>query len=167
MRYITTVVVLLMVLAGCGSGEDTTSAAGPETITQPTQQPTTALDPAPQTGEAVDARVIFDGETCSYLGPTIIPSDTEVTFEFDDAAHPAALVVLSVDDETTWEQVLQATGPGTARVVPEWVQQYWAQIESGSLVRRLDPGDYLVTCNTAPEDTDAVHPATLIEVIET
>ena len=27
----------------------------------------------------------------------------------------------------------------------------------------LNQGDYLVTCNTSPEDTDRVHPAAFIE----
>ena len=168
MRRITALIVsLVMVLAGCGGdGDEPAFVESPTTTTQAAQEPTTTSQPAAQAVEAVDAKVVFDGENCSYLGPVVIPAGTEATFEFDDTAHPAALVVLLVEEGTTWDQVVEATGPGTARVPPSWVVNMWVQIETGSLVTTLGEGNYLVTCNTAPDDTDAVHPAALIQVIE-
>jgi hypothetical protein len=168
MRRITALVVsLVLVLAGCGGdGGETASAEEPTTTTQAAQEPTTTSQPAAQAVEAVDAKVVFDGEKCSYLGPAVIPAGTEVNFEFDDSAHPAALVVLHVEDGTTWDQVVESTGPGTARMTPPWVVSYRVQVETGTLVTTVEQGDYLVACNTAPDDTDAVYPAVLIEVIE-
>ena len=168
MRRITALIAsLVLALAGCGGDGDDASPIDELTTTTPTtQEPTTTSEPVFQAVEAVDAKVVFDGEACSYLGPVAIPAGTEVTLEFDDTAHPAALLVLLVEEGTTWDQVVESTGPGTAQVIPPWVVSYWVQIETGSLVRTFAEGNYLVTCNTAPEDTNAVHPAALIQVIE-
>ncbi len=167
MRSIRASTVVLALLVGACGGEVTDSA--------PVEEPviTTAIEESASTGEAVeapaetmDAKVVFDGDMCTYRGPAVVPAGSEMMFEFDDSAHPAALVVLLIEEGTSWDQVLQDTGPGTARMAPEWVVHYWVQIESGSLVRTMDQGEYLVTCNTAPDDTDAVHPAALIQVID-
>lgn len=161
------IVSVALVLAACGGdGDEAASVEEPTVTTQAAQEPTTTSEPSAQAVESVDAKVVFDGEACSYLGPTVIPAGTEVTFDFDDSAHPAALVVLLVEEGTTWDQVVEASGPGTAQKVPPWVVSYWVQIETGSQVRTIGQGNYLVTCNTAPEDGDVVHPAALIEVIE-
>ena len=113
-RNTTLIVSLALVLAACGGDVDAAaSVEEPATTTQAAQEPTTTSQPAAQAKEAVDAKVVFDGEACSYLGPAVIPAGTEVTFEFDDSAHPAgaALVVLLVEEGTTWDQVVEASGP--------------------------------------------------------
>jgi hypothetical protein len=64
-------VAVTLLLAGCGSDDETTPA---KTSTTATAAPTTAEAPATTTTSLVDAEapaisVVFDGETCAYEGP--------------------------------------------------------------------------------------------------
>jgi hypothetical protein len=136
-RIVAILTVMVLVVAGCATTDDAATAEESTTATQTAAAPTTNTEPTPQASEAVDAKVVFDGDACSYLGPTVIPAGTETTLEFDDSARPAALVVLLVEAGTSWDEVVASTGPGTASpaAIPAWVIDYWVQVESGSLVR--------------------------------
>lgn len=116
---------------------------------------------------ALEVKVVFDGETCSYEGPATVPSGASVIFAFEATAKPddVALVVLEIDEGTTWEQVVESTEklPASTTSRPAWVNDYDVHIGPGSMEKVLNQGDYLVTCNTSPEDTDRVHPAAFIE----
>jgi hypothetical protein len=134
-----------------------------------TAAPTTS-SPDPVASE-VDAKVVFDGETCLYLGPLVVPGGSEVTFAFEATARPenVALVVLGVHEGTTWEEILadSADLPASTDTIPAWAkaEDLNVRFSSGHLTKALEVGDYLVSCNTAPEDTDQVYPAAMIEVI--
>jgi hypothetical protein len=117
--------------------------------------------------DAIEVKVMFDGETCSYEGPATVPSGALVIFAFEATAKPddVALVVFEVDEGTTWEQVVESTEklPASTMSPPAWVNDYDVHIGSGLMEKVLDQGDHLVTCNTSPEDTDHVYPAAFIE----
>ena len=87
MRHIAVLLgVVLLVVAGCGGGEDTpaaTTTQAPAT-NQPAAESTASLSSAEA---AVDALVVYEPGNCTYLGPAVIPRGTKATFEFDDGGH--------------------------------------------------------------------------------
>ena len=81
--------LLAVMLAACSSGTSAAPSAAPSVEPTPQPTPTTAATPAPTASPAPTAttpglsvKVTFDGETCSYVGPTVIPDGTMLRFEY-------------------------------------------------------------------------------------
>jgi glucose/arabinose dehydrogenase len=169
MRGTTSLIVALLMLAGCGgSGEDAVSNAAPETASAGAQSESTA---APTTTPAeMDAKVVFDGETCSYVGPAAVPDGTKVAFEFEATAKSddIAMVVGGVEPGTTWEQYAEWADRAAAGSPPPFgTSDYRVLIGPGSLAVTLHDTDYVVNCATSPSDTNENFAAAFIEVSET
>ena len=178
--------VLLLVVAGC-SGDDAPAEPAATTtqvsaITQPAVDPT--ISPL-SAEEAVDATVVFEPGSCTYLGPVVIPYGTKVAFEFDDGGHAVDFVVGLVIDGTTREEIIEYNetrgGPNTAWVStpyfsagPAYRQRNEGFLEEGStgsgehvmVVEFRDDGDWAVECITSPYLTNRAYLGGMIKVIE-
>lgn len=178
MRRITTLMTaLVVVLAGCGGDGSEVAAtdASPAAVTATTLEPPTTTQPQVDPDlpkiepPEIEAKVVFDGATCSYAGPLVVPAGVKIGFDFDATAkaESVALVVLGVAEGTTWEEVLEgAEMPASGPVFPEWAKTDKIHVDfPGTMTTALEAGEYVVTCNTAPSDTDRVHPAALLEVM--
>lgn len=140
MRKLTTFVGLLaLVVAACGA------SASPSPVPTETPAPTGAATAAPTAAPTASATVTFDGATCAYSGPTVVPAGTKLTIEFQNT--PAAiqastnqgatsigsdLVILPVKPGTT-EATLEATMPAPEGTKGDWDVPDWA-IASGQSV---------------------------------
>jgi hypothetical protein len=178
-RITTLVAALVLLLAACGgasgdvAAEDGTDAATTEATQAPstTQEEAETTVPATPASPSIEAKVVFDGESCVYQGPLVVPDGVEIAFDFEATARPenVALVVVGVVDGTTWEEIAHDadTIPASTSDIPSWVRvdDLDVRITPGSLTVPLEIGDYAVTCNTSPTDTDRVYPAALIEVM--
>ena len=129
-----------------------------------------ALESATAAAQAAPiANVTFDGEQCIYDGPVTMPVAPEVAFEFAPSVEPdrVALVVGPLKEGYTWEDVLESAEADGAGHVPRWAGPgYQIQYGPGSLVVAMEPGPYIVTCDTSPAYTNSRYPAALIEVTE-
>jgi hypothetical protein len=169
MRQLSAILAALALVAGCttvGTSPGLTPAASPAVSTSPTAPPTRAPSPSP---EAVNAKMAFDGTTCTYVGPTVIPSPAMLTVEYRPTADQEAsgVVLFAIRSDSTAEEIARteqdpnqpAIGEGPA---PAWVDEatVHAMFGSGSVtfpdalrVRRLDDGTvydrYFIDCATA------------------
>jgi hypothetical protein len=156
--------VLALVLAGCTAGAAATPAAEPSEPSAEAQatpegvQPTAPTTPKPTeapaaTTAALDVKVTFDGETCTYFGPTTIVDGTVLRFEFaPDLGITAYLLVTGVKEGTT-DQTLkewQEAHPGNSvDNVPPWVIEPTASWTQGS-------GTFLYTIESVKAGNDGV-----------
>jgi hypothetical protein len=182
-RFTTFTGVLVLVVAACTAGSSPSptnvpATATPVTATQAPATPVPTATPAPTaTPVAISAAVTFDGKTCVYTGPAVVPRGAAVTFTMTNAPAlkkdaKAALLVMPVTGGTTWQQVLAATGPGkSVEVIPPWVNGLkvdgvFPDSVTGPTVTTTTTDDlYLVMCATGPNDTDQGFPALLLKVL--
>lgn len=161
----------VLMLAACTvSGDDSAAETGLETATTlatPTSETTPAgADSAP----AIGAEVLFDGEACSYSGPSAVPDGTKVTFVFEATAKPddIALVVGGVEPGTTWEQFTDWAATTAAGGPPPFAARGYRVIYGpGALEMTLIETDYMVACATSPSDTNENFAAGFIQVTGT
>jgi hypothetical protein len=122
----------------------------------------------------LEVKVTFDGETCTYLGPSVIPDGTVMEFEYapDQEAAGSYLIVYAVKPGTTWEMLLESL-PGSVYDAPEWVYQETAAGVQGAgtmlysiAIEKMgkdgvdyEVGGYQVACNTP-----AMYPAAQLSV---
>jgi hypothetical protein len=133
--------LLAVMLAACSSGTSPAPSAAPSVEPTPLPTPTTAETSAPtappaptSTTAGLSVKVTFDGETCTYVGPTVIPDGTVVRFEYvpDQGVASSTLLVYGIKPGTTWEMV---TPPGTVDAyenIPDWVYQETASWIDGA-----------------------------------
>jgi hypothetical protein len=168
--------LLTLVLAACTVGGSPAPSSVPTevpgepaaAVTTPT--PTTAPTPTPaRTPTAVlEVRVTFDGETCTYLGPAVVPHGTMLRFEFapDEAVSDADVLVYAVEPGTTYQDLLDWLevygGDNVAANVPPWVRQETVGYTNGAgtmlyMVEAMKPnadgesvavGGYQILCAT-------------------
>ena len=116
--------LLSAVLAACASGATTSPTTEPSA--QPPQTP--APSPTAQSPEApaptattsvLDVKVTFDGETCTYLGPSVILDGTVLRIEYavEREFWGSWLMIYGVKPGTTYEDLvesLRTTTTGTS-----------------------------------------------------
>lgn len=195
-RFTTLIGTLVLVVAACSGSASPTATPGPATATPvaatPAANPAT---PAPTaTPAAISATVTFDGQACTYAGPAVIPRGTTVTFTlvntpaWEKESLGAALVVAPVRDGTTWAQALAWAETQHVFPLPEWilipgtgVGPYGAEFDglgealplvpdgnrvdqTGTIV--MTRNQYLVECNTHPDEGQKPYPAILLAVLD-
>lgn len=177
-RLTTLIGALVLVVAACGGSASPTATQAPVTpAPAATAAPATPTPAA--TRLAISAAVTFDGQKCSYAGPSAVPLMATVKFTLTNTpaagVQGAALIVGPVVEGTTWEQVVEwANGPE-----PDFDRVFLGQVET----HLLTPGEaesspltavitrnlsYFVLCLTNPEMAEGglVYPATLLNVLE-
>ena len=188
--------LLSVVLAACTSG------AAPSATAEPSAQSPEALAPSPsaqspeapapspsaQSPEApaptattavLDVKVTFDGETCTYLGPSAILDGTAVRFEYapDEQVASSYLMVYGVEPGITFQDLLDHLelygGEDVSAKIPEWVYQNTGAWTHGvgamlytieSVKRDSDDVDYEVGGYQVLCETPAVFPAVQLSV---
>ncbi|MBP1705976.1 MAG: hypothetical protein H6Q36_1715 [Chloroflexi bacterium] len=140
--------------------------------------------PAPTataTPVAISATVTFDGQTCTYAGPAVIPRGAAVTFTLVNTpawakgSLGAALLVAPVRDGTTWAQALAWVETQHILPWPEWILIEEALVLSpadlpgrrdltGTIV--MTRNQYVVQCGTSPDEGQKPYVAILLQVME-
>jgi hypothetical protein len=169
MRHIAVLLgVVLLVVAGCGGGEDTpaaTTTQAPAT-NQPAAESTASLSSAEA---AVDALVVYEPGNCTYLGPAVIPRGTKATFEFDDGGHDGFFIVALTIDGVTREDIIEYNethdGPDVGPMAAPYFLAGPFSLQEGAglmVVEFRDDGYWHVVCGTR----SASYLGGLIQVIE-
>ncbi len=150
--------LLAVMLAACSSGTSAAPSAAPSVEPTPQPTPMTAATPAPTASPAPTAttpglavKVTFDGETCAYVGPTVIPDGTMLRFQYapDQEVGGSTLLVYGIKPGTTWEMT---SPPGTVDAyenIPDWVLQTTAAFLRGA-------GTLLYTVRSVQHGSDDV-----------
>ncbi len=192
-RFTTLIGALTLVVAACGGAASPSATSAPAAATPATATATpapavvttapTAPAPAP-TAAPTAVKVTFDGKTCTYAGPSTVPSGSTLVWTFDNTPLPidgygSGLAVAPVVDGTTWEQILAylAAEP-RASVVPPWLKLpdvgegeikilFDTPAASGATLQvRLTRDAYFVTCNTNMDGGDKAFPAILLKTMK-
>ena len=186
-RFTTLTLALALVVAACTSSGSTSSAPSqvPATAAPATAAPA-QVTPAPTaTPVAIAATVTFDGQTCVYAGPSVIPRGASVTFKLTNTpaalkdSQGAALLVMPVVDGTTWDRILADVATYKQSEEPPWVFLpdgvgdrevqilYPSSATAGAtLTVAMHRNAYLVDCGTsAAPETDRAYPAILLNVL--
>ena len=123
--------------------------------------------------ELASMHVVFDGASCAYHGPDqLLAGEAIVKVERSPGAEDVAfLVPRLVDESVGFDEVRDWAAVHPAQAVPPFID--WrgeivyltddARHEAFAIT--LEPGRYLVTCNTAPGGTDRAHPAAVLSVM--
>lgn len=129
------VVAIALVAAGCMAGSTTTptptsppvvpataSPAAPSAAPSPSEAPSAVpATPAPSL-TAVSGRVTFDGKTCTYTGPTVIPFPASLTLEYapSKAQENTAVGILAIKTGTTVAQLDDPRNPAIGEGDPSF-----------------------------------------------
>lgn len=109
MRRLASILAVLILLAGCAGSTATTSPAASEAASPMATAPVASATPAAKTAvpsaspTGVSARVTFDGTSCVYTGPTVIPSPATLMLEYAPTPDQqgSAVVWYAIESETT------------------------------------------------------------------
>lgn len=172
--------LLAVMLAACSSATSPAPSAEPTAVPTPAPTPTAVatpklLTPVPtSTAADLSVRVTFDGETCTYVGPNVIPDGTVVRFEYvpDAQVIGSYLMMYGIEPGTTFQDLVDSLANDDGDVstdVPDWVYQptvSWTQ-GAGTLLYTIESvkhgsdgvdymvGGYQIMCAT-PADFPAV-----------
>lgn len=186
-RFTTLIGTLALAVAACGGAASTAPTEVPATAT-PAAAPTPATaEPAtPSPAAFITVTVSFDGETCTYSGPSVVPHGSTLVFTLENSPAAmadgigAALIVLPVLDGTTWERVLADTANAKQTDTPAWAVIPGAGSDGLAEVEVLYPNSaalgtilttemtrstYYVGCGTSFETTNKPYPALLLKVL--
>ncbi len=114
----------------------------------------------------------FDGQTVTYSGPTTV-SAGDVTFTFDATEYANSNGVTFLVAELTDDSITMAAIESAAASIPAssppppFVGTYHTKLVVEDKVEQtysLTEGRWVVNAHTAPQDTDRVHPAVILEV---
>lgn len=174
-RRVVTFLGALSLIAGCAGATGTPPVAsttpGPSvsltpSATTPSQTAVPMQSPSPSP-TAVSARVTFDGSTCVYSGPTVIPSPAVLTIEYapTPAQEGSSVFIGAIRHGTTQADVDRAEAERKGVDMgndPEWVDgsTFMNQVGSGSqryglqVLRNPDGlvgiyDEYIVSCITS------------------
>ncbi|HEX5826705.1 MAG TPA: hypothetical protein VFY23_04235 [Candidatus Limnocylindrales bacterium] len=136
MKRLIGVLAGLVLVAGCSGSAGTslppTTPDMPPTGT-PSGEPTCPDAGCPEsTPAAVSARLTFDGEACTYTGPTVVPSPASLRLEFVPTDEGFVASIAQVKSTVTREEADrvnadQSYGAAPGRKAPEWMLPgYWA-----------------------------------------
>ena len=173
---------LALVVAACSGSA---APAATPTPAAPTPSATPAqVTPAPSaTPVALSAAVTFDGKTCTYVGPSVVPRGSVVSFTLSNnpaltGAKRAELLIGPALAGTTWEQVVayanthKASEPAPWAYMPDGVGIMESAILSpdqaahgGSLPMAMTRSIYFVMCAVGP-DPDKAYPAIMLKVLD-
>ena len=130
--------------------------------------------PVPIAATDANPVVVFDGNTCSYNGPTLIEAGL-VEFSFENSAEEAFFPIAWLIEEAALAYELEVHPVGTAidttnQASPDGVVVIQGRIRPGAsgfesqLSVRLEPGTYLFDCGTGL-GPDRVWRAAQLEVV--
>jgi hypothetical protein len=186
-RFTTLIGTLALGVAACGGAASPAPTAMPATATPAaTPAPATAEPATPSPAAFISVSVTFDGETCTYSGPSVVPHGSTLVFTLENTTAAmadgigAALVVLPVVDGTTWEQVLADTAKLKQTDTPAWAvipgagSDGLAEVEilypnsaalGTILTTEMERSTYYVGCGTSYEKSNKPYPALLLKVL--
>ena len=113
---------IALVAASCtGSPAATQAPTAPPPIV--TTAPATPSPAAAASPTAVSSRVTFDGTTCDYTGPTVIPFPASMTIEFapDSSLKDASVGIIAIKSGTTEAELNDPANPDVGAGTPSFV----------------------------------------------
>ena len=182
-RFTTFIGALALVIAACSGSASPATTPGLAAATPASATPAPTAAPA-----AISATVTFDGQSCKYAGPAVVPLGAAVSFTLVNTSAwakgslGAALLVTPVQDGTTWAQVLAYAETRHVFPLPEWMRipgtEGMGEVpgEALSMIPLEGRSDYsgttvmtrnlyLVVCNTSPDEGQVPYPAILLQVM--
>ncbi len=148
------VVGLALVVTACGAsdeGGDAVEAATSSTAPT-TMEPTTTMPAATEDANAVPLNLTWDGEACTFDGPTeLTPGRIVLTFS-NESESAAAVNFLELLEGKTIEDVIEYNGPEpTTKHHPSWSRELgsWSRVSAGlthEWEAHLDPANYFMVC---------------------
>jgi hypothetical protein len=186
-RFTTLIGAVAVAVAACGGAASPAPTQVLATGTPAeTPAPSTAAPVTPSQTAFITVTVSFDGETCTYSGPSVVPHGSTLVFTLENTPAAmadgigAALIVTPVLEGTTWEQVLADTADLRQTDTPDWAIIPGAGSDGLAEVEVLYPNSaalgtilamemmrstYYVGCGTSFETTNKPYPAVLLKVL--
>jgi hypothetical protein len=174
------VAALALVTAGCRAATTPTPTATLATrAPAPTTTPAPAAPAPSSAARLIPATVTFDGSTCTYAGPTVVPTGSVIEWTLVntpaalDGSIGGAILAFPVKPGTTWEDVVAYHATNDSLFdPPPWLgntYQFWTPEDAAAGVpMRTLVGPYalMVSCANADGDDPRVFPAVLIQVMK-
>jgi hypothetical protein len=180
-RILIVALVPVQVLAACGSSTTPAPTSAPATPAPSTTTPAPATSTPQSAAREIRATVTFDGKTCTYAGPTVVPSGSVIDWTLVETAavleshDTACLVVLPARYGTTWEEIVASADrlKGDEGDQFPWLgagsYQQWSpqDMAAGTPMRTLlGTAPHFAGCVTGPEGTNRWFPAVLIQIMK-
>jgi hypothetical protein len=106
--------------------------------------------------ETPEINLTFDGETCQYEGPDVIPEGEVIIILNNRSEYELSLWAARLDEGRKWQDMLDYIGtPGSSVELPSWAE--WRVIAAkvpdnpNASVYTLDEGLYAINCCTCGE----------------
>lgn len=181
-RIMILVATMAFAAAACTSGSASSSVT-PEPAVATTAQvaatePATEAAPAATEQPEATATMRWDGTTCTYAGPTVVPRGSRLTVALTNTPEStssgrdgAAFVLVKVDDTITRDDFDAYTATHKTTDVPPWVDDagglivYPDQVKEGLplVAQDLNANRFMLLCSEPPEDGQAMHFGSIIE----
>jgi len=177
-RFTTMIGALALVVSACSASTTPTPTSVPATVTPAATAAAPVTPTATATSQVLSATVTWDGQKCTYAGPTVIPRGAALTFTITNmpaalkgGLKGASLYVVPVADGTTWEMITgnaYQSPRANANDPPSWVYVDQVrildstQVSGGTLGVVMSNNLYDIMCVTPDE---FVYPAILLKVL--
>ncbi|MFQ5968745.1 MAG: hypothetical protein ACE5MI_14265 [Acidimicrobiia bacterium] len=146
-RLVASGILLGLGLAACSDGttEDTTTTTVEETTI------TTAVQETTTTSAPVVLQVTFDGENCTYEGPSELSAGNIDIVLHNESPGSSTLGLWRLDEGITAQEVADALAENpsaepTSEIHPTFYRQGLPAGESFEATRHFPPGVHVVTC---------------------
>lgn len=180
-----TILVAAMALAAaaCTSGSTAGSTQqAPATAAAPlssTDELWVTVEPTPTPQPEATATMSWDGTTCTYAGPTVLPRGTRLTVALTNTPEAvtggrdgAAFILVNVDDNITKADFDAYKASHASSDIPPWVDNagglivYPDQVKEGLplVAQQLNANRFMAMCGESPKDGQAMHFGSIIEI---
>jgi pyruvate/2-oxoglutarate dehydrogenase complex dihydrolipoamide acyltransferase (E2) component len=181
-RIMILVATMAVAAAACTSGSASDSATPAPAAATPAPaevtEPATAAAPAATEQPEATATMSWDGTTCTYAGPTVVPRGARLTVALTNTPESAsggrdgaAFILVKVDDNITKEDFDAYKASHEPSDTPPWVDDagglivYPDQVKDGLplIARGLTANRFMILCGESPKDGQEMHFGSIIE----
>ncbi len=125
-RLMTSVAAVALLASACGSAATSAAPSAAAPAPTATAAPATATPTPAASATAIAVKVTFDGKTCTYAGPSVVPSGAVLDWSMENTPEAfkstkgAGLIVLPVAEGTSWDEIVGYTSTHKSSEIPDW-----------------------------------------------
>jgi hypothetical protein len=181
-RIMILVATMAFAAAACTGGSASSSVTPEPAVATPAPavatEPATEAAPAATDQPEATATMSWDGTTCTYAGPTVVPRGARLTVALTNTPEStsggrdgAGFILVKIDDNISKADFDAFKASHEPSDTPSWVDQagglivYPDQVKEGLplVAQNLNANRFMILCGESPKDGQAMHFGSIIE----